>query len=308
MDYFELEAFYVLSKTLHFARTAEKIHLSPSALSRLIARLESETGVTLLHRDTRQVQLTQEGSAFAQFARDALHQKENLLSGFSVSDSEVSGTLRLYASVTACYSILPSFIEKISAQHPNIILSIETGDPAGAAEALRSGRCDLAVSAIPQTGKDGLDSSDSSSPLFSSFDCVKIQTTPLVFTAKKGSRFEGLSQEDIYTKAHFILPKAGLARKRFDRRIRESAVKPVIAAETAGNEAVLALTALGLGIGLVPRIVLENGPFSQGLIQYPEPYCGLGSYSIGFIRKNNEASASSRIMQIAGSIIHSLAV
>ncbi len=308
MDFFELNAFYVLSRTLHFARTAEKINLSPSALSRLIARLESETGVTLLDRDTRQVKLTEEGRQFARFAGDTVHQKENLLSGFSVSDSLVSGKLRIYASVTACYSILPLFIEKISSQYPLIILSVETGDPAGAQEALQEGKCDIAVSAIPDAGKGGMDESFSSHSLFSSYDCVKIQTTPLVFTAKRGSRFDSLGKDELYEKAHFILPKMGLARKRFDRKMKELSVKPNIAAETAGNEAVLALSALGLGIGLVPRIVLESGPFSQGLMQYPEQFCGLGSYSIGFIMKESSQSSSSRIMRIAGSIIHSLAV
>ena len=83
----------------------------------------------------------------------------------------------------------------------------------------------------------------------------------------------------MYTHAHFILPKMGLARKRFDRKIK-SYLLSLLLPRNCGNEAVLALTALGLGIGLVPRIVLESGPF-QGLMQYPEPFCDLGSYSIG---------------------------
>ncbi len=307
MDFFELEAFYTLSQILHYAQTAGKIHLSPSALSRLINRLESETGVTLLDRDTRQVRLTEEGKQFARFARESIHQRESLLSGFAVSKESVSGTIRVYASVTACYSILPLFIEKISKQYPNIALSVETGDPAGASEALKDFRCDIAVSAIPETESDGLDASFSSTAVFSSFDCVKIQTTPLVFTAKKGSRFDSFTSEDLYTKAHFILPKMGLARKRFDKKSKELSVKPFIAAETAGNEAVLALSALGLGIGLVPRIVLESGPFSQGLMQYPESWCGLGSYSIGFIMRPL-SSGTNRLMQIASEIIHSLAI
>lgn len=308
MDFFELEAFSVLAQTLHFARTADKINLSPSALSRLIARLEAEAGTALLDRDTRRVQLTEEGKQFARFAREAVHQKTSLLSGFAVSDDVICGTLRVYASVTACYSILPSFIEKISAQYPKIVLLVETGDPAGAAEALKEGRCDIAVSAIPEIEKEGMDSALRSLSVFSTFDCVKIQHTPLVFTAKKGSRFDSLTAEDVYTQAHFILPKMGLARKRFDRKIKELSVKPIIAAETAGNEAVLALTALGLGIGLVPQIVLESGPFSQGLMQYPEHFCGLGNYSIGFIMKPHLSSGSNRLMSIASEIIHSLSL
>ena len=44
MNFYELKAFVVLSKQLHFAKTAEEINISPSALSRIITRLEEETG------------------------------------------------------------------------------------------------------------------------------------------------------------------------------------------------------------------------------------------------------------------------
>ena len=80
------------------------------------------------------------------------------------------------------------------------------------------------------------------------------------------------------------MPRTGLARDRFDRWIRTHGIKPEIAAETAGNEAVLALARLGLGLGLVPRLVLENGPFAEGLVLYdagPE----FGDYDIGFVQK-----------------------
>ena len=97
----------------------------------------------------------------------------------------------------------------------------------------------------------------------------------------------------------------GLARKRFDLATKQMQVH--IAAETAGNEAVLALSALGLGLGLVPQIVLKNGPFSQGLMEYPAALCGLGEYSIGFIMKKNirETHASFRLLEVARSIIES---
>jgi LysR family positive regulator for ilvC len=73
-----------------------------------------------------------------------------------------------------------------------------------------------------------------------------------------------------------------LARERFDRWARQTNLRPQIAAETAGNEAVLALARLGLGLGLVPRLVLENSPFAEGL-QVAEPEESLGDYDLGFV-------------------------
>ena len=58
--------------------------------------------------------------------------------------------------------------------------------------------------------------------------------------------------------------------------------RPRIVAEAAGNEAVLALTRLGLGLGLVPLLVLDNSPFADGLRHY-EAGEEFGDYDIGFV-------------------------
>ncbi len=82
-----------------------------------------------------------------------------------------------------------------------------------------------------------------------------------------------------------ILPRTGLARSRFDSWVKSRNVTPVIAAETEGNEAVMALAALGLGIGLVPKIVLDYGPYKEGFICHNAGNA-LGYYDIGFIQRS----------------------
>jgi len=295
MDFHELEAFLVLADNLHFARAASQIHLSPSALSRLLVRLEEELGVSLFERDTRQVSLTSEGESFLSFARESIHRREDLLLKLGERDDNIRGILRVYASVTACYSILPPFVEALAIEHPGLRLSVETGDPADAADAIRESRAELALDAIPPKG-------------FRDLECHSVRTTPLVFVASRSGAYGNLklavepsaiqqqtSSVTSSTQAEaleislqsipVVLPKSGLARDRFDRWVRIHDVKPIIAAETAGNEAVLALARLGLGLGLVPRLVLENSPFAEGLILYdagPE----FGDYDIGFIQKS----------------------
>jgi DNA-binding transcriptional LysR family regulator len=53
MDTRELELFVVLAETLHFGQAAERMHLSSSAISRTIKRMEDEVGQRLLERDKR---------------------------------------------------------------------------------------------------------------------------------------------------------------------------------------------------------------------------------------------------------------
>ncbi len=296
MNFYELKAFVSLSQLLHFAKTAEEQNMSPSALSRIISRLEEETGTELIDRSNRRVELTPNGKLFADFAKETLEKENELITSFKGDKNAVSGTLHVYASVTACYVILPFFIKKLSEKYPGIQLAVETGDPAGAIPAVREGRASLAVAAIPE---DGL----------SYMETISLRKTPLIFAASTNASFnvqENSSPQDFISSVPLILPKTGLARRRFDEWTKSRNVKPIIAAETEGNEAILALAQLGIGMGLVPQIVLESGRFTNSFNVHTAGNI-MGWYDIGFIRRSEVyGTQSSRRIQLAVSdILHS---
>lgn len=294
MDFYELEAFVTLSHVLHFGRAAAKINLSPSALSRLIDRLEDETGCILLDRNNRQVVLTADGKIFAEFAQHMLDKRTDLESALSKDKNKISGTLHVYASVTACYTVLPQFIKLLAKKYPYIQLSVETGDPAGALQAVREGRAALAVDAIPDDG-------------YPSMETINVIKTPLVYAAAADGPYTKVSgsPQDIVSSVPLVLPKAGLARERFDKWTKSRNVHPIIAAETEGNEAILAIAQLGLGIGLVPQIVLENGPYKSGFVIHAAGNA-LGYYNVGFIRKQTITGTQSErhIQEAVNDILH----
>lgn len=288
MNFYELEAFLALAKTLHFGKTASKLNMSPSALTRLISRLEEELGVSLFDRNNRQIYLTDQGKIFEKFAQESLSKRADLKVSLSGNGERIEGVLPLYASVTACYTVLPDFIKRLTEKYPGIQLSVETGDPAAAISAVKENRALLAIGAIPETG-------------LASMETVSVVKTPLVYAASKNGPYTKLegSPQDILSSVPLVLPKAGLARSRFDKWIKSRNVKPIIAAETEGNEAILAIAQLGLGIGLVPQIVLENGPYKGEFIIHTAGNI-LGYYDVGFIRKATiSGTTSSRRIQEA---------
>jgi Transcriptional regulator len=294
MDFYELEAFVTLSRTLHFGRAAAKVNLSPSALSRMIARLEKETDTELLDRSNREVSLTENGKIFAKFAQDMLKKREDLSLSLSKDSGKTTGTLHVYASVTACYTVLPQFITLLARKYPYIHLAIETGDPAGALQAVREGRAALAVDAIPDDG-------------YASMETIRVFRTPLVYAAAADGPYTQVtgSPQDIVSSVPLVLPKAGLARERFDKWTKSRNVHPIIAAETEGNEAILAIAQLGLGIGLVPQIVLENGPYKSGFVSHAAGNA-LGYYNVGFIRRIEITGTQSerRIQEAVSDVLH----
>lgn len=273
MDFYELDAFIKLAETLKFSKAADLSAMSPSALSRMMSRLEEEVGVPLFDRDNRKVLLTERGKKFLAFAREAVAKRRDMILEFSQENNSVAGDLNVFASVTACYTILPPFIKALSQKYPAVRLSVQTGGEAGAFNAVKEGRVLLAVAAIPEEGNAAI-------------EATSVIKTPLIYAASADGPWTKLdgSPQDIVSSAPLILPKTGLARKRFDKWIKSRNVQPKIAAETEGNEALLAIAQLGLGIALVPRIVLENGPY-QGKFVIHEAGNALGYYDVGFIRK-----------------------
>lgn len=275
MNFYELQAFVTLSNTLHFGKASEQLNMSASALSRIITRLEEENNTVLIDRNNRQVSLTRQGQIFLNYAKDFIEKRKDLSEALSGQSDDVEGILPVYASVTACYTVLPEFIRRIKQKFPKLQLSVETGDPAGSVYAVRENRAMLAVAAIPENGLNLMET-------------VSVIKTPLVFAASRKSSFIELqgSPQDILSTVPLILPKSGLARSRFDKWVKSRNVRPIITAETEGNEAILALAEIGLGIGLVPQIVLENGPYKGEFIVHKAGNI-LGNYDVGFIRKAN---------------------
>jgi LysR family positive regulator for ilvC len=276
MDLVELAAFAALARQLHFAKAAALVNLSPSALSRLLCRLEEETGARLLDRGKRRITLTEAGRVFLEFAEETLQKREAVSRRIAACGGSLRGILRVYASVTACYSILPPFAAALARACPELRLAVETGDPAEAGAAMAEGRVDLALAALAPGGA-------------ASYDRFSVRRTPLVFVAGRTGPYGSLlppgkadiGPDEIW-RHPLILPHKGLARDRLDRWLRRHGRHPAIAAEVAGNEAILALAHLGLGLGFVPQLVLENSPFAAGLAQYRAGQ-EFGDYQLGFM-------------------------
>ena len=127
MNLYELKAFVTLSKTLHFGKTASLENISPSALSRIISRLEEENATIFLDRSKRSVELTENGKLFAEYAKETLERTQILQAKFTGNQNQLTGTLHIFASVTACYTILPEFIKKFSEKYHYVVSFVLRG-------------------------------------------------------------------------------------------------------------------------------------------------------------------------------------
>jgi LysR family transcriptional regulator, positive regulator for ilvC len=269
MDLHELRIFLHLSRTLHFGRTAREVHLSASAVSRVVQRLEQELERPLLSRDNRSVALTPHGEAFVRYASDALAQwdefRERLREG-----GGVRGSISVFASVTACQSFLPRLLARFREAHPEVQLRLETGYAVDALEKLEQGEVDVTVAALPARVPRHLVSR-------------VVEVTPLIFvspaTPSEVSRQVDKRSID-WGEVPMVLPAQGLARSAVDRWFRLRRAKPRVYSELMGNEAILALVSTGCGVGVVPKLVLDKSPLRTEVRVLPvEP--PLGEFQVG---------------------------
>src|SRR5262245_24582470 len=125
MDTEGLRLFLHLARSLHFGRTSRECHVSPSALSRSIQRLEQEAGAPLFRRDSRHVELTVAGERMLSFASETLSRWDHALAGLRGSGPQLRGTLSLFCTVTAAHSLLPSVLGAFRKRHPEVTIRLE---------------------------------------------------------------------------------------------------------------------------------------------------------------------------------------
>ncbi len=109
MDRFgEMETFVRVVETGSFSSAARDLHMTPSAVSKMIGRLEDRLGVRLLSRTTRKLSLTEEGRVFYQRITPILSEVAEAEETVSLSTAEARGVLKVNASTAfGQYQIVP---------------------------------------------------------------------------------------------------------------------------------------------------------------------------------------------------------
>ena len=247
MNIRELNLFLHLAGTLHFGQTSRACNITRSGLTRTVQRLEQEIGERLFIRDNRSVTLSRAGELFKEYAVDVIRRHRTLQAQMA-AEHNLHGELSLYCSVTAILSILPGIITRFRHTYPDIHLNLQTGDAAMALPSLESGEADITIAAMPDR-------------LPRQVVFLKMLETPLIFIGPRNPEEMGRSVTLAdWDTVPIIMPKRGLSRKRCESWFATKQITPLIYSSVAGNEAMIAMVAMGCGVGVVPRLVLENSP------------------------------------------------
>jgi len=143
----DLDVFLVLAETGSFRRTAAQVHLSPSAVSGVISRLEEALSTRLFDRTTRSVHLTATGVVFVEQARLLQAQTQEAMLRVQHINHLRSGKVSLAVLPSLAATVVPEVMARFSELYPDIELQLHDTLSGPAFDLVRSGAVDFALTA-----------------------------------------------------------------------------------------------------------------------------------------------------------------
>jgi DNA-binding transcriptional LysR family regulator len=252
MELRQLRAFVHVTHAGTFTRAAEELHLTQSAVSTAIAKLEAELGFELLRRTSRGVELTDAGEAVFERAREIVAGADAIRSDLAALRGLLEGTVALGTMLPPGPIDLPGLLASFHAEHPGVTVRVREGSAPDILAGLRRDELDVAFTGVePEALEDGLEGE-------------RLLGEELLLITPPGR--PALALDDL-TDVPFVGYRRGSAlRDTIDRAIRAAPATPEIVFETDELISVRELVARGLGVSIVPRSTVDgDGPPIQAI-------------------------------------------
>ncbi|MCX5088781.1 LysR family transcriptional regulator [Streptomyces sp. NBC_00365] len=240
---------------------AEGLHVTTSAVSQQMSKLEREVGQQLLAKNGRGVRLTDAGRLLADHAARILSQVELAQSDLEAQRGQAVGELRLSAFPTAARGLFPTALAALRADHPGLrVRSSELEPEAGVAGVIR-GDLDLAVV---------LDWYNKPMPLPDGLVKAPILDDPADVAMPVGHRLADRAEVDLgdFADDEWITWGEGeFCHEWLMFTLRSRGVEPHIGHRAGETHTQLGLVAAGLGVCIAP--LLGRHPMPEGVVTVP---------------------------------------
>ncbi|MCB1498920.1 MAG: LysR family transcriptional regulator [Bauldia sp.] len=282
------QSFLVLAEELNFRRTAERLAIDQSALSRRIQRLERLLGFALFERTTREVSLTPAGRSFY----DA---NAGLVLGFAASVNAArrvaegkTGVLRIGYMAFAALDLMPEAVVRFRAEAPDVGIRLTYMRTQGQKLALAEGQIDLGYMIGPFEHGE--------------FHSLAVASDPLCVVTPAGHPLAARQRIEVADLANVPLVLGDMAeweayRWRLDEMFGAGGIRPAIALEASSTMALLGLVKAGLGVTIYPsRIAALVGP-ALAVRPIADPRFAIATILVW--RRNNRTESTRGFVAIA---------
>ncbi len=235
-----LRAFTAVARLGSFTAASQELHLTQPAVSKAVRELEQLLETPLLERHSRQVRLTEAGSALFEHARAIFALEQAALEDLRLRRNLQKGRLAVGASTTIAAFWLPPYLARFAARYPAVELSLVTGNTAAVAQAVQDCRVDLGL--VEGTVAD--------SPL----ECAPWRNELLTLVGAAG---EPLALSRLEAQPWIVREQGSGTGQVVDDFLRRQGLSPVRRITVGSNTAIVQMVLAGAGVALVPRIMVE---------------------------------------------------
>jgi DNA-binding transcriptional LysR family regulator len=240
---------------------ADGLHVTTSAVSQQIAKLERETGQQLLAKNGRGVRLTDAGRLLADHATRILSQVELAQAELEAHRGQAMGELRLGAFPTAARGLFPAALATLRAAYPQLRTRLTELDPDASVRGVVRGDLDLAVV---------LDWYNRPLPLAEGLAKTPLLDDPADVAMPSDHPLAGrrsVELEDFTDDEWISWPQGEFCHDWLTFTLRSRGFEPRIAHMAEEHHTQLALIAAGLGVAVAPR--LGRGSVPDGVSVVP---------------------------------------
>lgn len=241
------EAFVKTVETGSFTKAANSMNYSQSGISKMIAELEKEWGISLLERDRGGIRLTAEGQTMLPLAKKLLEEYRRMQTAVSELNGLQAGIIRIGTFSSVATHWLPGIIKKFRADYPSIDYEILLGDYTEINGWLAEGRVDCGF--LPHSMAEGL-------------ECIPIASDRLLVVLPEGHPLAEREKFPIAALCDepFMLLKQGKTSE-VSEFLEANGLHPDISFTTLDDYAIMSMVESGLGISILPELILKRNPY-----------------------------------------------
>lgn len=238
MNLAQLKTLVAIAETESFSLAAEKLFITPSAVSHQMRDLEADLGVDLFDRQSRPPRLNGHGYAVAERGRVLLEQFSTLVE-LARSPGEIGGKLLLGCVSGVSSDLIPLALANLRASHPAVQVSMQEGLSEELATLVRRRELDAAIiTDLPDPDPE--------------LNSLTITREAMVVVAP-GDCEPGDWQQILSRHPFMRLNRHAGMGKIIDRALKASRINVHEAMELDSSEAIASMAMAGLGVGVIPE-------------------------------------------------------
>jgi DNA-binding transcriptional LysR family regulator len=243
----DIHALVQFAETGSVVRAAERLHRTPSAVTRQVQRLEAVLGTALLDRSVKPPRLTPLGVRVLEHSRELLRHVAEL-KAIAAPDSEPAGLLRIGVSHALADGALVDPVRALTQRFPKIRLRLVSELTGDLFTKLQSGELDMAAVLLPE-GRRAL------APLTTEI----VATDRMLIVASSSHRQKSkVAWRDLSSTPWVLNPPGCLLRAALLDAMATAGVSATVAAEIHNMHLQLAFVQAGYGLGLLPERFVRN--------------------------------------------------